>query len=63
MPLTHGGLTRRLRRPRQPRPAARPGVSPHAAEGESGSEASWACVPEDRAPPPVRLFGTVTPDL
>jgi len=28
-----------------------------------GSEAIWACVPEDRDAEPVRSFGTCTPDL
>jgi transposase len=53
----------RIRRPRQPRPAARPCVNPHAAGLDIGSEEIWACVPEDRDPQPVRSFGTFTPDL
>ena len=53
----------RIRRPRQPRPAARPYVNPHAAGLDIGSEEIWACVPEDRDPQPVRSFGTFTPDL
>src|SRR6266511_3484985 len=31
--------------------------------GWMGSEAIWACVPEDRDAEPVRSFGTCTPDL
>jgi transposase len=53
----------RIRRPRHPRPAARPCVNPHAAGLDIGSEEIWACVPEDRDPQPVRSFGTFTPDL
>ena len=53
----------RIRRPRQPRSAARPCVNPHAAGLDIGSEEIWACVPEDRDPQPVRSFGTFTPDL
>jgi hypothetical protein len=53
----------RIHRPRQPRPDARPWVNPHAAGLAIGREASWACVPEDRAPQPVRSFGTCTPTL
>jgi hypothetical protein len=53
----------RLRRPSQPRAAAHPWVTPHAAGLDLGSEAIWACVPEDRDPQPVRSFGTFPPDL
>jgi transposase len=53
----------RIRRPRPPRPDARPCVNPHAAGLDIGSEEIWACVPEDRDPQPVRSFGTFTPDL
>src|SRR5687768_7753345 len=53
----------RIRRPRHPRPAARPCVHPHAAGLDIGSEEIWACVPEDRDDQPVRSFGTFTPDL
>ena len=53
----------RTRRPRQPRPDARPCVNPHAAGLDIGSEEIWVCVPEDCAPHPVRSFGTFTPDL
>jgi transposase len=53
----------RIRRPRQPRPAARPRVNPHAAGWDIGREEIWVCVPEDRDPQPVRSFGTFTPDL
>jgi transposase len=53
----------RIRRPRPPRPNARPCVNPHAAGLDIGSEEIWACVPEDRDPQPVRSFGTFTPDL
>jgi transposase len=63
MPLNHGDLTRRIRRPRHPRPDTRPGVNPHAAGLAIGSEEIWACVPEDRAPQPMRSFKTCTPDL
>jgi hypothetical protein len=63
MPLHHGGLARRIRRPRPPRSAAHPWVTPHAAGLAIGSEEIWACAPEDRAPQPVRSFGTFTPDL
>jgi hypothetical protein len=52
-----------IRRPRPPRPDARPYVNPHAAGWDIGSEEIWACVPEDRDPQPVRAFGTFTPDL
>jgi transposase len=53
----------RIRRPRPPRPDARPCVNPHAAGLAIGREEIWACVPEDRAPQPVRSFGTCTPGL
>jgi transposase len=53
----------RTRRPRPPRPDARPCVNPHAAGLDIGREESWPCVPEDRDPQPVRPFGTFTPDL
>ncbi len=53
----------RTRRPRHPRTASLPCVNPHAAGLDSGSEAIWACVPEDRDAEPVRPFGTFTQDL
>jgi transposase len=53
----------RTRRPRRPRTASLPCVTPHAAGLAIGSEAIWACVPEDRDAEPVRAFGTFTPDL
>jgi transposase len=37
-------------------------VHPHAAGLDLGSEELWAGVPEDRDDPPVRSFGTFTPD-
>jgi transposase len=63
MPFDHGGLTMRIRRPRQPRPDAHPRVNSHAAGLDIGSEEIWTCVPEDRDAEPVRAFGTFTPDL
>jgi hypothetical protein len=48
---------------KDPRPDARPGVPPHAAGLDIGSEELGACVPEDRDAQPVRPFGTFTPDL
>jgi transposase len=53
----------RRRRSAPPRAAAQPCVNPHAAGLDIGSEEIWACVPEDRDPQPVRVFGTFTPDL
>jgi transposase len=53
----------RTRRPRQPRPDARPCIHPHAAGLAIGRVEILACVPEDRDPQPVRSFGTFTPDL
>jgi transposase len=44
-----------------PRAEARPWMNPHAAGLDIGSEAIWACVPEDRDAQPVRSFGTCTP--
>ncbi len=38
-------------------------VNPNAAGLDIGSAEIWACVPADRAPQPVRKFGTFTPDL
>jgi transposase len=40
-----------------------PVVNPHAAGLDIGSAEIWAAVPADRASPPVRRFGTYTPDL
>jgi transposase len=51
------------RRSQPQRPDARPCVHPHAAGLDIGSEAIWACVPEDRDDQPVRSFGTFTPAL
>ena len=48
---------------KDPRPDARPGVPPHAAGLDIGSEELGACVPEDRDAQSVRPFGTFTPDL
>jgi transposase len=42
---------------------AMPVMTPNAAGLDIGSEEIWACVPADRAPQPVRQFGTYTPDL
>jgi transposase len=53
----------RARHPSSPRTALRPCVNPHAAGLDIGSEAIWACVPEDGDAEPVRSFGTFTPDL
>jgi transposase len=53
----------RTRHPKSPPPASLPGINPHAAGLDIGSEAIWACVPEDRDVQPVRPFGTFTPDL
>jgi transposase len=53
----------RRRHPKHAHPDALPGVNPNAAGLDIGSEEIWACVPDDRDPQPVRLFGTVTPDL
>ena len=39
------------------------GVHPNAAGLDIGAREIWACVPQDRAPEPVRMFGTFTPDL
>ena len=38
-------------------------VNPNAAALDIGSAEIWACVPADRAPQPIRKFGTFTPDL
>lgn len=38
-------------------------VHPHAAGLDIGASEIWAAVPSDRDPPPVRRFGTFTPDL
>jgi transposase len=51
------------RRPKPSRADALPGVNPHAAGLDIGSDEIWACVPEDRDAEPVRPFGTLTPDL
>jgi hypothetical protein len=51
------------RHPKRPDVEAMPFVKPNAVGLDSGSEESWACVPEDRDPQPVRPFGTFTPDL
>src|SRR5215831_20062525 len=51
------------RRPKPCRADALPGVNPHAAGSDIGSEEIWACVPEDRDAEPVRPFGTLTPGL
>jgi transposase len=51
------------RRQAPPRAVSLPCVNPHAAGLDIGSEAIWACVPEDRDPQPGRAFGTFTPDL
>jgi transposase len=53
----------RTRPVRHPHTAARPGVNPHAAGLDIGSDEIWACVPDDRDAEPVRRFGTFTPDL
>ena len=39
------------------------GVHPNAAGLDIGAREIWACVPQERAPEPVRRFGTFTPDL
>src|ERR671922_440593 len=51
------------RHPKRPDVETMPSMNPHAAGLDSGSEKIWACVPEDRDTPPVRPFGTFTPDL
>lgn len=38
-------------------------VNPNAAGLDIGSAEIWVCVPADRDPQPVRVFGTFTPDL
>jgi hypothetical protein len=38
-------------------------VNPNAAGLDIGSAEIWACVPADRDPQPVCVFGTFTPDL
>jgi transposase len=48
------------RRPKPSRADALPGVNPHAAGLDIGSDEIWACVPEDRDAEPVRPFGTFT---
>jgi transposase len=40
-----------------------PVLNPHAAGLDIGSEEIWVAVPADRESPPVRVFGTFTPDL
>jgi transposase len=42
---------------------AMPVINPDAAGLDIGSAEIWACVPANRAPQPVRKFGTYTPDL
>ncbi len=51
----------RIRRPRPPRPDAHPCVNPYAAGLDIGSEAIWACVPEDRAPPAGAAIWDLSP--
>jgi transposase len=53
----------RTRHPKRPRTASHPGVNPHAAGVDLGSEEMWACVPDDRDVQPVRPFGTFPPEL
>jgi transposase len=53
----------RTHRPKHVRSASLPCVNPHAAGLDIGSEAIWACVPDDHDAQPVRPFGTFTPDL
>jgi hypothetical protein len=53
--------------PPPPQPPARTGplqvFNPHAAGIDIGEAEPWVAVPPDRAPPPVRRFGTCTADL
>ena len=51
------------RHSKDPRSDVRPGVNPHAAGLDIGSEEIWVCVPEDRDAQSVRSFDTFTPDL
>jgi transposase len=53
----------RIRHSKHQHTDSRPGINPHAAGLDIGSEELWACVPEDRDAEPVRPFGTFTPDL
>src|SRR5215813_5556552 len=58
-----GDLPMPRRRPKPCRADALPGVTPHAAGLDLGSDEIWACVPEDREAQLVHPFGTFTPDL
>ena len=53
--------------PPPPQPPARPGplqvFNPHAAGIDIGEAEHWVAVPPDRAPQPIRRFGTFTADL
>ena len=53
--------------PPPPPPPARPGplqvFNPHAAGIDIGEAEHWVAVPPDRAPQPIRRFGTCTADL
>ena len=53
----------RASHPSQPRVESLTCLPPQAAGLDIGSEEIGACVPTERAPQPVRSFGTFTPDL